>query len=111
MIPASYPGVTVPQTAYQQVPSQEQHDLNPGFWDAYAKAWATGQNRQICPSASGFAYWWPYHVACINAALPQYDSLHFPIKNNDAIDAAMYDLSEWEWRFNPLSGENTVYPG
>jgi hypothetical protein len=102
MIQASYPNQTRSLTSSFAVPTQEQHDLNPLYWDFYKKEQATVTND--CPSASNVADWNTYHnmvIASVPPA-PPYDAA--ATGSNQCI----FDASNWEWEQNPDSGHNKV---
>ena len=103
MIQSSYPNQTRPLSSSFAVPTSEQHDLNPDYWDAYKKE--QDLVIQHCPSATGFPQWGMYHdtvLASLPPAAP-YDSAAV------GTNACVLDASNWEWEENPESGNNMVY--
>lgn len=103
-IPTSYPAPAPPMATAFYVPSQDEHDRDQVYWDAYKAAQATA--AQQCPSATNIPDWYTYHAVVI-VSLP-------PRNPWDARAAgaaqAIFDLADkWEWRWNPNSGENRVF--
>lgn len=104
MIPTTYPSPAPPLSSRYAVPTREQHDLNPLYWDAYETAQATVP--QTCPSATGIKTWEEFHdmVLASLPPTPPYDA------SGVGSNQATVDASGWEWEWNPKSGRNTVYP-
>lgn len=104
-IESSYPGQSRSLQSSFAVPSPEQHDLNPLYWDAYAEEQPLV--TQHCPSASGIAEWGTYRDTVLAAIPPA------PPWDNAAVgrNAAINDASNWEWEENPDSGNNKVIEG
>lgn len=104
MIPSTYPAPAPPLSTRFAVPTQEQHDLNPSYWDAYAQAQLTV--TQVCPSATGVKLWEDYHSTVLQSLPPTSPHDTSLIGSNQCV----LDASGWEWQWNPLSGRNKVYP-
>ena len=101
-IPNTYPGAP-PLSLVFAVPTQEQHDLNPQYWDAYKVE--QSKVTDDCPSATNVPEWNSYHNA-VTASLP-------PVTPGDTAiigsNQCVYDASNWEWQWNPNSGHNKVF--
>jgi hypothetical protein len=105
MIESSYPNQTRTLQSSFAVPTAEQHDLNPLYWDAYKAEQPLV--TQHCPSASGVPEWGLYKDSVIASMPPA------PPYDNSAVgrNAAVSDASIWEWEENPQSGNNMVIEG
>ena len=105
-IPTTYPAPAPPLSVAFQVPTADQVNLNPVFWQDYQKAQT--QVPAVCPSASNIPDWPTYHSMCINATLPN-TSMGIVNTANIAFNEALFDASDWEWMYNPNSGHNKAF--
>lgn len=102
MIPSGYPNAPAPSTFFE-TPTPDQYSQNPTYFDGY-KAEQPRVTNDV-PSASFIVDWATYHAVVINSLPPR--------NPWDAAAAGraqcVFDVANWEWFYNPLSGHNKVY--